>query len=167
MFQIIPVILLTLMLSTQAYAETILPKIAADDLNGRILTLPADLPGDPTIVFVAYKQNQQPQINAWVSRLDLQPEGGPAWVELPVVGQGAALIRSVIDNGMRSGITSKAMRGRTITIYSNRRAFNKSMGITDMSKIYVALVDQSGAVRTLIPGEVSDAKIEQLRAAYR
>ena len=36
-----------------------------------------------------------------------------------------------------------------------------------MSKIYVALVDQSGAVRTLIPGEVSDAKIEQLRAAYR
>jgi hypothetical protein len=86
---------------------------------------------------------------------------------LPVVGQGAALIRSVIDNGMKSGITSKAMRARTITIYSNRRAFNKSMGITDMSKIYVALVDQSGAVRTLIPGEVSDAKIEQLRAAYR
>ena len=113
MFKIISVILLALMLSTQAYAETILPKLTADDLNGRILALPADLPGDPTIVFVAYKQNQQPQINAWVNRLDLQPEGGPAWVELPVVGQGAALIRSVIDNGMKSGITSKAMRART------------------------------------------------------
>lgn len=42
MFQIIPVILLTLMLSTQAYAETILPKIAADDLNGRVLTFAED-----------------------------------------------------------------------------------------------------------------------------
>ena len=91
---------------------------------------------------------------------------GLAWIELPVVGQGAALIRSVIDNGMRSGITSTAMRARTLTIYSNRRAFNTAMGISDMSQIYVALVEQNGTVRTMISGDVTEEKVDELRAAY-
>ena len=116
-------------------------------------------------MFIAFKQNQQPSINAWVNRLGLQDEGGPAWVELPVVEQGAALIRTYIDNGMRSGITSKKMRARTITIYSNRRAFNRAMEIPTMSQIYVALVEQDGTVRSMIAGDVTEEKVDKLRAA--
>ena len=119
--------------ANMAIAELQFPSLDADDLNGRAVSLPQDFPGDPTIVFIAYKRNQQPSINAWVARLGLQERGGPAWVELPVVGRGAALFRSFVDNGMRSGITSTAMRGRTITIYSSQRAFNRhwaSMGAT-------------------------------------
>lgn len=157
---------LSLALATQAYSETSFPSLVVDDLNGRTMNLPADLTGNPTIVFIAFKQNQQPLINAWVDRLGLQAPGGLGWVELPVVGQGAALIRSVIDNGMRLGITSTAMRPRTLTVYSNRRAFNSAMGITDMSQIYVALVDRDGAVRTMVSGAVTAGKVDKLRAAY-
>ena len=160
------VALIVVFLANAAMAERQFPLLDADDLNGRAVSLPDDLPGDPTIVFIAYKRNQQPSINAWVAGLGLQERGGAAWVELPVVGRGAALFRSFVDNGMRSGITSTAMRARTITIYSSQRAFNTALGIDGRDEIYTALVGRDGQVYVLIEGNVTEAKIAQLRAAY-
>ena len=105
------------------------PPLAADDLNGHSLNLPADLPGKPTIVFIAYKRKQQPNVNAWVEQLDLRETGGQAWVELPVARRGAVLSRSFVDKGMRLGITSPQIRARTITIYSSWSAFNLALDI--------------------------------------
>ena len=151
---------------TPATAEVIFPDLEADDLNGRTLSLPKDLPGKPTIVLIAFKRKQQSSLDAWVDRLDLLPEGGPAWIEMPVVGRGAAIFRSFVDKGMRAGITSEVMRGRTITIYSSRRAFNNALGIRSMKDIYVALVDPNGTVHILIQGDVSEEKMKKLRSAY-
>ena len=92
--------------------------------------------------------------------------GGLAWVEMPAVGLGAVLFCSFVDNGMRSGITSLAMRARTITIYSSRSAFSRALGIPGRGEIYVALVDPDGALDTWIVGDVNEAKVAQLRAAY-
>ena len=158
--------LIVVFLANAAIAELQFSLLDADDLNGRAVSLPQDLPGDPTIVFIAYKRNQQPSINAWVARLGLQERGGAAWVELPVVGRGAALFRNFVDNGMRSGITSTAMRGRTITIYSSQRAFNMALGIDGRDDIYTALVGRDGQVYVLIAGDVTAEKMAQLRAAY-
>ncbi|MBL6637207.1 MAG: hypothetical protein ISP37_02740 [Planktomarina sp.] len=158
--------LIVVFLANAAIAELQFPLLDADDLNGRAVSLPQDLPGDPTIVFIAYKRNQQPSINAWVARLGLQERVGAAWVELPVVGRGAALFRNFVDNGMRSGITSTAMRGRTITIYSSQRAFNMALGIDGRDDIYTALVGRDGQVYVLIAGDVTAEKMAQLRAAY-
>ena len=151
---------------TPATAEVMFPDLEADDLNGRTLSLPKDLPGKPTIVLIAFKRKQQSSVDEWVDRLDLLPEGGPAWIEMPVVGRGAAIFRSFVDKGMRAGITSEVMRGRTITIYSSRRAFNNALGIRSMKDIYVALVDPNGTVHILIQGDVSEEKMKKLRSAY-
>ena len=63
-------------LATSAIAEIKFPELTSDDLNGRSMNLPADLPGETTIIFVAYKQRQQPKIDAWVKRLGLTETGG-------------------------------------------------------------------------------------------
>ena len=148
-------------------AEASFPPFTVEDLNGRSLSFPAQLPGAPTIVFIAYKQRQQDDINAWVNALGLQETGGPAWIELPVVGRGAALMRPIIDNGMRSGIPSPEMRARTFTVYSSRRAFNTALGITDLRQIYVAVVEPNGTIRALIEGNVDATKVAQVQAAIR
>ena len=44
--------------ANMAIAELQFPSLDADDLNGRAVSLPQDFPGDPTIVFIAYKRNQ-------------------------------------------------------------------------------------------------------------
>ena len=158
--------LMIILLSPMAQADVVFPPLTADDLNGRSLNLPADLPGKPTIVFIAYKREQQPNVNAWVEQLDLRETGGQAWVELPVVGCGAVLFRSFVDNGMSLGITSPQMRARNIMIYSSRSAFNLALGISGRGEIYVALVDPDGTIHALVEGDVTEAKVEQLRAAY-
>ena len=160
------VLIVVFFMITPATAEVIFPDLEADDLNGRTLSLPKDLPGQPTIVLIAFKRKQQSSVDEWVDRLDLLPEGGPAWIEMPVVGRGAAIFRSFVDKGMRAGITSEFMRGRTITIYSSRRAFNNALGIQSMKDIYVALVDPNGTVHILIQGDVSEEKMKKLRSAY-
>ena len=165
MVRILGIIVITF-LSAMAHADVIFPSLTADDLNGRSLDLPGDFPGTPTIVFIAYKRNQQPSIDAWVERLGLRESGGPAWVELPVVGRGAAFFRSFVDKGMRSGITSLSRRAKTITIYSSRSAFNRALEIDTRVEIYVALVDPDGTVHSLIQGDVTEAKVKKLRAAY-
>ena len=159
------VLIVVFFMITPATAEVIFPDLEADDLNGRTLSLPKDLPGQPTIVLIAFKRKQQSSVDEWVDRLDLLPEGGPAWIEMPVVGRGAAIFRSFVDKGMRAGITSEVMRGRTITIYSSRRAFNNALGIQSMKDIYVALVDPNGTVHILIQGDVSEEKVKKLLAA--
>lgn len=71
----------------------------------------------------------------------MRETGGQAWVELPVARRGAVLFRSFVDNGMRLGISGRG-------------------------EIYVALVDPDGTIHALVEGDVTEAKVEQLRAAY-
>lgn len=40
-----------------------LPAVQAKDLNGRLLTLPKDLPGERTIAIVAFQREQQPNVD--------------------------------------------------------------------------------------------------------
>ena len=65
------VVLAMMVLSTTAQTDVVFPNLTADNLNSRILNLPADFSGIPTIVFIACKINRQPSINARVGRLGL------------------------------------------------------------------------------------------------
>ena len=150
-----------------AAAQAVFPTLTADDLNGRSVTLPSGLPGEPTIVFVAYKQNQQPDVDGWAGALGLSAEGPIEFVEVPVVGAAAWLIRPVVDNGMRSGITDTAMRARTITIYQSVDAVNGPLGFSGRDEIRVLLVRQSGEVLWSQSGPVTADGVASLLAALR
>jgi len=149
-----------------ARAQMVFPTLTLDNLNGLSQTFPKDFPADPTIVFIAYKQNQQIELQAWIEALDLQETGGQAWVEFPVIGRGASLIRGFIDNGMRSGIKSSDLRAHVFTVYSSKGAFNQQLGIKESDQIYVALVGKNGTVYTLIEGEVTPEKAAQLWRSF-
>lgn len=157
---------LGLTMASPAAALGTFPTVTADDLNGVSKTLPADLPGEPTIVFVAYKRNQQPDVNSWINGLGLDPYRGAEFVEVPVVGQSTKLIRSVVDNGMRSGITDTNMRGRTITLYENVKFVNEPLGFKGRNKIRVLIVRQDGEVLWSTSGPATASGIAELQAAY-
>ena len=52
------VLIVVFFMITPATAEIIFPDLEADDLNGRTLSLPKDLPGQPTIVLIAFKRKE-------------------------------------------------------------------------------------------------------------
>lgn len=154
-------------IATFASAEGTFPTVTSEDLNGRTLTLPQDLPGNPTIVFIAYKQAQQDTVDAWVRSLGLDASRGAEFLEVPVVGRGARLMRSVIDNGMRSGITDTAMRARTVTLYESVSKINDPLGFSGRGEARVLVVARSGEVLYSTSGGPTSAGVQAVQAAYQ
>lgn len=155
------------LLAMPAFAAGQFPTVTADDLNGNSKTLPADLPGEPTIVFIAYKQNQQPDVNTWVYGLGLDPSQGAEFVEVPIVGRAARMVRGVVDNGMRSGIVDTDMRARTITLYESISLLNDPLGFRGRGEIRVLLVRRNGEVLWSTSGTATPAAMEELKALYK
>jgi hypothetical protein len=159
--------LLAFLISTaSATAQGVFPTVTADDLNGRSVTLPQGFPGETTIVFIAYKQNQQPLVDGWVRALGLDPSIGAEFVEIPVVGVGTRLIRPIVDNGMRSGIVDPALRARTITLYESPELVNTPLGFSGRGAIRVLVVRRNGQVLWSTSGGATAEGIAAVLAAY-
>jgi hypothetical protein len=47
-----------------------LPQLAARDLSGREVALPAGLPGERNVVLIAFRRDQQQLVDSWVPGLD-------------------------------------------------------------------------------------------------
>ena len=92
--------------------------------------------------------------------------GGPAWVEMPVVGKGAAIFRSFVDNGMRSGLVDPALRARTITLYESPELVNTPLGFSGRGTIRVLVVRRSGQVLWSTSGGATAEGIAAVLAAY-
>ncbi len=133
-------------LAATAEAEPRFPETTTSDLNGRELTFPQELPAERTLLFVAFKREQQAVVDEWIAELDLEAPDAPAWLELPVIEDLGALWRGFIDNGMRSGVTSTETRARVFTIYGDTDAFREALGLGSEDLVYLLVVDREGRV---------------------
>jgi hypothetical protein len=64
------------------------PQLAARDLSGREVTLPAGLPGERNVVLIAFRRDQQKLVDTWVPWLEQRAAADPGlrFVELPAIG---------------------------------------------------------------------------------
>ncbi|MEM6465251.1 MAG: hypothetical protein AAF679_01920 [Pseudomonadota bacterium] len=141
------------------------PRVTAQDLNGRSVTLPKDLPSDPSIVIAAFKRTDQAAVDTWVEGMDLKGALDGRWIELPVIARGWRVMKPVIDNGMRSGITANKDRARAITLFRNRKEFVALFGEERFDRIYVLVVARDGTISHVESGTYSPQGAERILAA--
>lgn len=124
------------------------PVLKSENLNQREVSLPAEFNARRSILFIAYKQNQQPAVDSWNPFLaDVTAEYSDVkYFELPTLGSGNSLFRGFIDGGMRSGITDPAVRERTITLYTDVGKFQAALGLSGTAAIDVLVIDKTGKV---------------------
>lgn len=124
------------------------PVISGDNLSGQHFTLPDDFAGELNLVFVAFTQEQQRDVNTWVPLAEeltaLYP--GLRDYELPVVWQMPRFRQMMLDYWMRTGILDPATRAKTITLYTDVPAFLQALDLPGDRVIYVLLVDATGHV---------------------
>ena len=124
------------------------PVVAGDNLNGKTFRLPGDLEGEMNVVVVAWEREHQSTVDTWLPTLAALAKTHPTlrYYEVPVIGVLPKIAQSFIDNGMRSGIPDIRTRAITITLYTDRAAFRKSLRLPSEKTIYVLLVDKMGAI---------------------
>jgi hypothetical protein len=159
-----------MLMSTQTAAQTPamalgrMPTIQAESLAERALTLPQDLPGERTLVLIAFERFQQKNIDTWIDGMQLK-SSTMSWIETPIIDPQNMFVRAMINGGMRRGIPDPIAREKTITLFTNRIEFSKAMGFSAWEKpgtmVYAAVVDRAGRVLALSEGDyaVEKAKV--------
>ncbi|MBM4193759.1 MAG: hypothetical protein FJ202_05185 [Gemmatimonadetes bacterium] len=124
------------------------PAVSGSNLNGRKFELPGDFGGQWNIVVVAFRREQQADVDAWMPQLKRLAERDERVrvYELPTLGRNYRLMRRFIDGGMAGGIPDTAVRAITITLYTDKGAFKRSLGIATEDRIQLFLVSRAGDV---------------------
>lgn len=151
----------------QSGPEKRFPVVSGSDLNGRDLTLPRDFPGPASLVFVPFEMKQQGDVDSWTSFVRKLKSDNPslaAW-ELPTMSRSYLIMRFIIDNGMRSGITDTAARASTITLYIDVKEFTRALGLQDTKQIGVFVVTPDGEILARVMGRFSEEGAAEISRA--
>ncbi len=119
------------------------PEVTGSNLLRQKQTLPDDFKGKMNLVFIAFQQWQQAEINSWIPYVmdweKLYP--GLVYYELPVIEDRQNLYKWFINEGMRAGIPNPLTRERTIPLYLHKVNFTRSLEMTDEEHIYILLLN--------------------------
>ena len=143
------------------------PEVKAQNIEGKMLSLPGDFTGDLNLVLVAFERDQQREVDSW---LEAAPEifkghpGIPCY-EVSVMGKEYKMAHFFIDRAMRSSISNKEQRARTANLYIDKAPFEQSLHIPNERRIAVLLVDKKGKVMWREEGLYYDIKGNSLKNA--
>ncbi len=142
------------------------PTVQGTNLLRQKITLPADFKGQVNLVFIAFLQWQQSEVNSWVPWIK-EMEGrfpGLKYYELPVIEDRSTISKWFINEGMRAGIPNPVTRERTVTLYLKKTDFKKALDLQDEDHIHVLLLEENANVLTAARGYFAD---EPARALQR
>jgi hypothetical protein len=131
------------------------PSVSGENLHGQAVTFPDDLKGSPALVLVAFKRQQQAEVDTWLAQIDAFEATIPGIrvVETPTISSTRwGWMAWFIDGGMRSGIPDDDARARTITLYTDVAKFREALGMETDGQIYAVLLDTEARVRLVEPG---------------
>lgn len=143
------------------------PTVEGKNLDGRRFTLPAGIEGQAALLLIAFRQDQQEEINTWIpaGRALAARYPGLAVYELPTIYRLPRISQAFIDGGMRAGIPDPVARATTITLYLDRGAFQGALGISDNSHIHSMLITPEGEILWLTSGPMTEEKRAALERA--
>jgi hypothetical protein len=122
------------------------PTVSGSNLLRQKRILPQDFQGKLNLVFIAFKQWHQMEVDSWIplaKELEQQYED-LAYYELPTIQSMNSFSKMFINEGMRAGIPNSKTRERTITLYLNKNDFRTALGMPDEDHIYILLIDRQG-----------------------
>lgn len=141
------------------------PRVRGANLERRSFTLPDDFEGERNLALIAFKREQQFDIDTWIpTARDLtQSYPGFHYYELPTISRGVPFARWWLDGAMRAGIPDRAARAATITLYLDKGAFREALQLPSEDTIYAMLVDRVGRVLWRAEGICTDEHARALR----
>lgn len=141
------------------------PTVTGSNLERRKYQLPQDFEGDLNLLFIAFQQVHQYDVNTWLPLAKRLAAAYPGlcYYELPTIREMNIFSRAMIDGGMRVGIPDRQAREATITLYLKKDAFRRALDLPHENDIYVLVVDRQGHVLWRTSGRNSAEKSAALQ----
>lgn len=141
------------------------PRVHGTNLERRPFTLPDDLEGARNLVLIAFKREQQFEVDSWIplARRLAQHDPGFSYYELPTISRNVPLARWWLDGAMRAGIPDPAAREATITLYLDKEAFRAALHLPSENSIYALLLERGGRVLWRSEGAATPEKERELQ----
>ena len=157
---------LLLLAGLAADPVTTFPIITADDLNGRRVTIPEDLPGAKRLVFIGYDRDQQPAIDEWIRyAVSLRvPERDLGISEVALLNDPGMIGRGIIDSAMKLAIRDRKTRSRVVPVYGDQDELRVLTGCASVRTIDVVLLDSEGRIVWREEGRLTPEKKADLRS---
>ena len=86
---------------------------------------------------------------------------------MPVLSTQWRPVRRFIDGGMTAGIGDPDVLARTITVYTDVAAFQRSLAIPDSDDVHALVVTRDGAILARGQGDPDDASWDAIAAELR
>jgi len=144
--------------------DAVFPTVSGNNLNGHAVEIPRDLSGRVNLVLVAFTREQQKEVNSWLPFIAEMTHRFPDLraYELPTLGRPFVLLRGYLDAIMRTGIPDPQTRETTVTLFLDKREFDRALQISSERAIAVFLVTPSGEVLWRTTGPCDPAKSNEL-----
>jgi hypothetical protein len=141
--------------------RAVIGRFSSRTLAGVPLTVPDDLER-PTLVCVAYRQQQQRDVDTWLAVVADDPRVDV--LEVPVLGRRWLPGRRFIDGGMAANMDA-ATQAQTMCVYTDVAGFRRDvLGVTS-EEVCAVLADADGRVHWSALGAATDTADAALRAA--
>lgn len=142
------------------------PTVSGYNLEGQEVVFPKELPGERTIVLMAFSRGQYSDIDTWLpwAKAHAKSHGSVDYVDVAVVGRMPSLLQGVINRGMASSIDTVEARSRTIPLYIRGDTITAPLSIDD-DAVHIMVVDRSGTVHAVVRGPYTDAGAKKISAA--
>ena len=142
----------------------VFPTVEARSLDGRTITLPAELEADLNLLAVAFHRHHQSDVDSWSEEFAaLEDAHGVVTYEVPTISGRWGPARRFIDGGMATAIKDAKVRAHTLTVYGNTSRMTDGLNLPDRDRIAVVLCHREGEVSWLGRGP----RTEQLAADLR
>lgn len=135
------------------------------DLNGAVTEIPAGLPQPRALLLLGFRHSDQAALDAWRQGMGLRAQDSD-WFEVPVIGVGSPLVRSMIVHSMQHGVASQADRARLAPAFAAAATIAAQLGVASDAPAAV-VVDREGNVLARSSGAFDTEKALALSRALR
>jgi hypothetical protein len=142
------------------------PTVRAKTLSGKCVTFPDATRGKVGVIFVAFEQAAQSDIDSWVTPMisGYLNEADVSYYEIPMISGNYKPVARLIDGGMRGGVP-QSLHARTATFYGERSPFFSSMKIADRKRAYMFVLSRSGDIVFRSSGPATPDAVVKAKAA--
>ena len=147
-----------------------LPALVANRLDHKQtpVSLPAGLPAGRTLALVAFRHDQNAELESWINGLQLRKDKSISWVRMPVINDtGNPAHRTAVETRLLSRYPSEAERASLLPVFTDRDAFVRATGVTGTDQAVVLILDRNGQVLARAQGMSDPDKAEALLETLR